>query len=103
MEKPILHLNLKKKWFDMILSGEKKEEYREIKPYWNRVFSTYIKIKGKVYHPSDVIIRFSNGYAKNRRQFDIECKYLINRCGKSNWGADPNKQYHVLILGDVIN
>ena len=77
MEKPILHLNLEKKWFDMILSGEKKEEYREIKPYWNRVFSTYIKIKGKVYHPSDVIIRFSNGYAKNRRQFDIECKYLI--------------------------
>ncbi|HET8736229.1 MAG TPA: ASCH domain-containing protein, partial [Pricia sp.] len=29
-----LHLNLKKKWFDMILSGEKKEEYREIKEYW---------------------------------------------------------------------
>ena len=32
----ILHLTIKKKWFDMILSGEKKEEYREIKPYWNR-------------------------------------------------------------------
>lgn len=29
-----LHLTLKKKWFDMIASGEKKEEYREIKPYW---------------------------------------------------------------------
>lgn len=28
-----LHLTLKKKWFDMVLSGEKKEEYREIKPY----------------------------------------------------------------------
>lgn len=27
-----LHLVLKKRWFDMILSGEKKEEYREIKP-----------------------------------------------------------------------
>ena len=25
-----LHLNLKKQWFDMILSGEKKEEYREL-------------------------------------------------------------------------
>lgn len=24
-EIPILHLNLKKKWFDMILSGEKKK------------------------------------------------------------------------------
>ena len=30
----ILHLTLKKKWYDMIASGEKKEEYREIKPYW---------------------------------------------------------------------
>jgi len=30
----ILHLNLKKKWFDMIASGEKKEEYREMKKYW---------------------------------------------------------------------
>ena len=29
-----LHLNLKKKFFDMILSGYKKEEYREIKPFW---------------------------------------------------------------------
>ena len=30
----MLTLPIKKKWFDMILSGEKKEEYREIKPYW---------------------------------------------------------------------
>ena len=29
-----LDLVLKKKWFDMIASGEKTEEYREIKPYW---------------------------------------------------------------------
>ncbi len=28
-----LHLTLKKNWFDLILSGEKKEEYREIKHY----------------------------------------------------------------------
>ena len=29
-----LTLSLKKQWFDMIKSGEKKEEYREIKPYY---------------------------------------------------------------------
>ena len=28
----MLILPIKKKWFDMILSGEKREEYREIKP-----------------------------------------------------------------------
>ena len=29
-----LTLSLKKKWFDMIMSGEKKEEYRDIKPHY---------------------------------------------------------------------
>lgn len=31
----VLHLTVTKKWFDMIASGEKKEEYREIKPFYN--------------------------------------------------------------------
>ena len=29
-----LHLNLKKKWFEMIFNGIKTEEYREIKEHW---------------------------------------------------------------------
>ena len=33
-----LHLILKEKWFDMIKSGKKREEYREIKFYWFRKF-----------------------------------------------------------------
>jgi hypothetical protein len=34
----ILNFTIKKKFFDMILSGEKTEEYREIKPYyWTRL------------------------------------------------------------------
>ena len=33
-EKRTLHLSLKRKWYDMIASGEKTEEYREITPYW---------------------------------------------------------------------
>lgn len=32
--KKILNLVITKKWYDMIKSGEKTEEYREIKPYW---------------------------------------------------------------------
>ena len=39
----ILHLTLTKNWFDLILSGEKKEEYREIKPYWEK------RLNGKTY------------------------------------------------------
>jgi hypothetical protein len=30
----MLTLPIQKKWYDMILSGEKKEEYREIKQYF---------------------------------------------------------------------
>lgn len=34
----MLTLPIRKKWFDMILSGEKKEEYREIKEYYETRF-----------------------------------------------------------------
>lgn len=33
-----LTLSLKKPWFNIIKSGEKKEEYREIKPHYIRQF-----------------------------------------------------------------
>jgi hypothetical protein len=97
---PVLHLNLKSKWFDMIACGEKKEEYREIKPYWGRLFQTGIKIKGRNYHPSDVVICFSNGYAKDRKQMLFKCKNLATRTGRPEWGAEPNQIYYVLLLGE---
>lgn len=34
MKKNVLTLTVSKQWFDMIVTGEKTEEYREIKPYW---------------------------------------------------------------------
>jgi hypothetical protein len=34
MKKKILTLTVSKQWFDMIVAGEKTEEYREIKGYW---------------------------------------------------------------------
>lgn len=38
----MLILPIKRKWFDMILSGEKKEEYRDIKPYYDtRLMDTF--------------------------------------------------------------
>ena len=39
----MLVLPIKKKWFDMILSSQKKEEYREIKPYYKTRFYNAIK------------------------------------------------------------
>lgn len=36
MEKKVLTVHLAEPWYSMIASGEKTEEYREIKPYWVR-------------------------------------------------------------------
>lgn len=33
-KKKVLTLTIDKQWFDMVVSGEKKEEYRIIKGYW---------------------------------------------------------------------
>jgi len=69
----ILHLTLKKKWFNMILSGDKPEEYREIKPYWTKRLSrTGID---RIFIPKDFdVVSFTNGYGKDSPSFLIECK-----------------------------
>ena len=43
--KQMLVLPIKKKWFDMIISGEKKEEYREIKPYYDKRRNIKLKVE----------------------------------------------------------
>ena len=43
----MLVLPIKKEWLDMIISGEKKEEYREIKPYYDSRFQNYF-YNGKI-------------------------------------------------------
>ena len=105
MNEPILHLNLKRKWFDMIKSGEKKEEYREIKPFWNRIFkpSHHVKIKGTWYPCSMVKVTFSNGYSKDRDQFQAKIAGIrFNSKGREEWGADKNKNYYVLEINRII-
>lgn len=92
----MLILPIKKKWFDMIKSGEKKEEYREIKPYYDTRFRGY-------YYPTTGMqphILFRNGYSKNSPT--IECKVCITKgAGKQEWGAEPNKEYYILDILEV--
>lgn len=88
----ILHLTLKKKWFDMILSGEKKEEYREIKPYW-------IKRLSKQYD----IIRFRNGYSSDAPTMDIMFLGVKVGVNKTEWSDASPKQCYVLSLGNILS
>ena len=61
MKKKILHLTIKKKWFDLIASGKKKTEYREIKEYWTRILTLDDPLDARVYDE----VHFRNGYKKN--------------------------------------
>ena len=92
----MLVLPIKKKWFDMIASGEKTEEYREIKPYYSKRFET-IGLVNKLGLPviNYVWVIFRNGYSKKSPQIEAEVTLEI-RAGKPEWGAEPGVEYYVL-------
>lgn len=113
-----LKLTLKKKWFDMILSGEKKEEYREVKPYFNSRLSLipnsyfkgwanesiadyYTKDDDNFIYDYDAI-EFTNGYNSKSPKMIIELKYIAVSKGKEEWGAEKDVLYFVLKLGNII-
>jgi hypothetical protein len=105
-----LHLTLKKKWFDMIASGEKKEEYREIKPYWASRLTTLPKewtddCINKIEDCAEWTqffneVVFRNGYTKNAPTMKFKCEYITIALGRVKWGAEPGKKYFVIKLGD---
>lgn len=78
----------------MILSGEKKQEYREIKSYWNKRFF-YIDEMWDT-------ITFSNGYSKGRRQMVIELKGIKQGLGNVHWGAPFQSPVWILDLGKIL-
>lgn len=92
----ILELPLKKEWYNMIESGEKREEYREIKPYWQNRLALYdnrnqlIGLNPRGY----THVRFRYGYTKRTMLYKID-EIIIGR-GNPDWGAPTNKD--VLII-----
>ena len=127
----ILRLNLSRKWFNMIKSGEKKEEYRELKEFWlirllDIKWPKETKYDDK-YIPSDIvfdlkrhswvkvfksyraefktfdIVEFRNGYSKNASSFQIEFKGIDIGEPKPEW-TDENWQGEVfrIKLGEIV-
>ena len=107
-----LILPIKKKWFDMILSGEKPEEYRERKPYWEKRFKKYFGWGygslpggedewGWRFHPGlKKSIIFRNGYGEHTPQFTAECS-ISERTGNPKWGAEEGVTYYVLTIHQI--
>ena len=92
----MLILPIKRQWFDMILSGKKREEYREIKSYWTTRFRSAGLIMGNGI-PSAWAkpILFKNGYGKNAPTFVANCQ-LSKGYGNPDWGAEPGREYYIL-------
>jgi hypothetical protein len=102
----MLTLPIKKKWYDMILSGEKKEEYREIKPYWDKRFkhSLYDITLENWINPiikfAQGTVIFKNGYQRNAPK--VKCFIELRQgYGKEEWGAKKGKLYYVLKILSV--
>lgn len=87
-----LDLVLKGKWYDMIESGEKPEEYRELTSYWtHRIYYHLHTLK---------TVRFHRGYTNKTMTFQIESI----RIGKGNpeWGAPTDRKVFIVKLGERI-
>ena len=112
----MLVLPIKKQWFEMIANGEKKEEYREIKPYYNRclgnaiigfpftadIIENFESIKSYDENQFKIVdIIFRNGYQKDSPQIKCKCKLNIGM-GKEEWGAEPNKKYYILVILEIL-
>lgn len=118
----MLTLPIQKRWFDMILSGEKKEEYRDIKEYYETRFQNlfgaltvhsvsvfsdneeYELLQGEsvikqIRKDSVQEIIFRNGYSKDSKAIKARCKLRIGK-GRPEWGAEPDKQYYILEILD---
>ena len=88
----ILTLPLKAKWYDLIESGIKTEEYREDKPYWRkRLMRSNDGFKPFTH------IQFRYGYTQ--RTMIFECKEISIGMGNPKWGAPRNKEVFIIKLG----
>ena len=107
----ILHLTLKKKWFDLILSREKKEEYREIKDYYDgRLASKSVINAGtasesvvwRPHHNRFDAIQFRNGYAKNAPKMLVECKCIRIGTPRTEWSDNAQGEHFIISLGNIL-
>jgi len=97
----MLVLPIKKKWFDMILSGEKKEEYREIKPYYtSRFLKVFNMVDGVPSDSKEVQIAFTNGYGNKVPAFIANCHLEMHE-GSEEWGAEKDIVYYVLHVSQI--
>lgn len=107
----VLKLELKRKWYDMIASGEKKEEYRESKKHWWPRFANWdinsMPVPLSMFpERKPMVVAFSLGYKKADMFFiadavlDPDAKYP-ERTRHPEWG-EPDFPHYVIKLGERV-
>lgn len=107
----VLHLTLKKKWFDMVGNG-KPEEYRELTDFWKvrlmhyelreRNNNTPLKVFTE-FKEWDLVSFANGGHFGNVPKKTFKFKGIEIREGNPEWGAEPGKKYFVIKLGNQIH
>lgn len=127
MELKILHLPMLSKWYLMVESLTKTEEYRAITPHWcKRLLICKDSTKKfdwdsyfKSHNINEVVekiqeglksgdftlkfydtVKFSYGYTRRVMYFNLKSIHIGE--GKEAWGAEPNVKYFVLSLGEKV-
>lgn len=88
----ILYLRFKGRYyFDMIIDGIKKEEYREIKPFWTS------RLDGKTFDT----VCMQLGIRKDSPKLYVECLSIIKGGdGVKEWGFEGNS--YRIQLGKIL-
>ena len=121
-----LKLTMSHKWYDMIASGEKTVEYREVKLHWIKMLTLFPISKepkmacvkfNKIYafipnspeYPEwffvdfkkyDAVQFFRGAYLSEKLpNMTFELKDIQIDYGREEWGATKNEKYFCLILG----
>lgn len=106
----MLILPIKRNWLEKIRTGEKKEEYRAISPYYTSRFKAFIpyfyhnnEVAEKVFRKAtaegiriafrDVVLRA--GYSLFSPAIMVSGRITVGT-GRPEWGALPGEEYYIL-------
>lgn len=98
----MLTLILKREWYDKLLSGDKEEDYRDIKPFYTSRLRTILGDEkmslineGKEVLLGDVVYKL--GYKKDSCSFTEMTTVRIGK-GNPSMGADEKNQQYIFRL-----
>lgn len=110
----VLSLVLMGKWYDMIASGKKREEYRLSTLYWRKRFHSWnLKFTDR----TSPVVEFRRGYARNASRMAFWCRGIetisglmpyayvespSDRCIHPEWGEPDAPHFYIELGGRVI-